>query len=369
MDIFDELGVTRYINAHDTYTVYGASRMSEETLDTMRLAARSFVDMAELQRKLGRAAARLTRNEAAFFTNGAAGALTTAAAVCMARGSAWRFARLPQLAPGTAPEVIQLHCQHNAYDKAVQAAGAQVVEIGDADETLPCELEGALSERTAAVFYYASSLYARGSLPLEQVIQIAHSRGVPVVVDAAAQLPPVENLWKFTQMGADMAIFSGGKTLCGPQDSGLIVGREQYIEDCIRFGAPAHGVCRGCKTSREAMAGLYSALKQYVEMDHTAALRRLEAMVERMAGELAACGVSVRVEPRGPVGQAYPRLFLLLKGAGAARRTAEAMRARRIYVGLDEAQNAVYVSPLNLSGGEADAVLEALRQVLAEVEP
>ena len=126
MDIFDDLGVTRYINAHDTYTVYGASRMTEQTLEAMCLASKSFVDMEELQRKLGRAAAELTHNEAAYFTNGAAGALTTAAAVCMAKGSAYRFARLPGIVPGTAPEIIRLHCQHNAYDKAVEVAGAQV---------------------------------------------------------------------------------------------------------------------------------------------------------------------------------------------------------------------------------------------------
>lgn len=182
MDIFDDLGVTRYINAHDTYTVYGASRMTEQTLEAMCLASKSFVDMEELQRKLGRAAAELTHNEAAYFTNGAAGALTTVAAICMAKGSAYRFASLPGIVPGTAPEIIRLHCQHNAYDKAVEVAGAQVVDIGDADETLEFDLEGAINERTAAVFYYASTLYARAAMPLEDVIRIAHSRGVPVVV-------------------------------------------------------------------------------------------------------------------------------------------------------------------------------------------
>ena len=92
-------------------------------------------------------------------------------------------------------------------------------------------------------------------------------RDRPVVVDAAAQLPPVENLQRFTRMGADMVIFSGGKTLKGPQDSGLIVGKSSYLEDCLRFGAPAHGVCRGCKTSREAVAGLCAAVEAYVKKD------------------------------------------------------------------------------------------------------
>ena len=366
MDIFDDLGVTRYINAHDTYTVYGASRMTEQTLEAMCLASKSFVDMEELQRKLGRAAAELTHNEAAYFTNGAAGALTTAAAVCMAKGSAYRFARLPGIVPGTAPEIIRLHCQHNAYDKAVEVAGAQVVDIGDADETLEFDLEGAINERTAAVFYYASTLYARAAMPLEDVIRIAHSRGVPVVVDAAAQLPPVENLWRFTGMGADMVIFSGGKTLCGPQDSGLIVGKKQYIEDCIRFGAPMHGVCRGNKSSRESMAGLYSALKQYVEMDHAENRRRLERVVETMAQGLASFICPPRMVPYAPVGQVYPRLFVDLKTPDSAQCVWEEMRRRHIYVGLDRAQNAVYISPLNLNENEQKIVVAALREAIEE---
>ncbi|MCD7737176.1 MAG: aminotransferase class V-fold PLP-dependent enzyme [Lachnospiraceae bacterium] len=366
MDIFEELNISRYINAHDTYTVYGGSRMTDETIESMRMASASFVDMQELQQKLGCAAAKLTHNEAAYFTNGAAGGLTTAAAICMAKGSEYRFARLPQIVPGTASEIIQIHCQHNAYDKAVEAAGARIIEIGDADETLEFDLEGVFSERTAAVFYYASMKYSQAALPLRDVIRIAHSHGIPVVVDAAAQLPPVENLWKFTDMGADMVIFSGGKTLCGPQDSGLIFGKMKYIEDCIRFGAPVHGVCRGCKTSREAMAGLYSALKQYVEMNHRENAHRLDEIVKIFANSFRQCGVDTRIVPYGPVGQKYPRLFLSVKKQGAAQRIAKTMREKHIYVGLDLDQNAIYLSPLNLNEAEQKTVLHELKAVVEE---
>ena len=131
-------------------------------------------------------------------------------------------------------EVIVLCCQHNAYDKAIEAAGAKPVMIGDADETTETELAGAIGENTAAVFYFPNIRYETASLPLEKVIGIAHGKGIPVIVDAAALLPPVENLWRFTGMGADLAIFSGGKTLCGPQDSGLILGRADLIRDCLR---------------------------------------------------------------------------------------------------------------------------------------
>ena len=365
MDIFEELSVTRYINAHDTYTVYGGSRMAPETLAAMAQAAASFVDLEELQRKLGAAAAELTHNEAAYFANGASGALLTATAVCMAGGDAYRFARLPAHAPGAKTEAVVLHCQHNAYDKAIEAAGARVVEVGDADETLPFDLAGAINENTAAVFYFASTLYARAAMPLAEVIRIAHGKGVPVVVDAAAQLPPVENLWRFTGMGADLVIFSGGKTLCGPQDSGLIVGRKHLIEDCVRFGAPAHGVCRSCKTSREAMAGLYTALKQYLALDQEQNTKRLRALDERLAAVIEQSGAGhARIVPYGPVGQTYPRVFGYLRQPGLARRVQAAMREKHIYIGLEEAENAVYCSPLNLTEEECTAVEGALAECL-----
>ena len=137
MGIFEELGIRPYINAHDTYTVYGGSRVSAETLEAMRQISEHFVDYDELQRKAGEKIAALTRNEGAYVTNGASGAILLATAVCLARGDAYRYMRLPQT--DARNEVIILTCQHNAYDKAIATAGAKPVMIGDADETLPEE--------------------------------------------------------------------------------------------------------------------------------------------------------------------------------------------------------------------------------------
>ena len=358
MNIFDELGVRPYINAHDTYTVYGGSRMPPQALEAMRQISAHFVDFDELQQKAGESIAALTRNEAAFVTNGASGAILLATAVCLARGDAWRYSRLPET--DSRNEVVVLCCQHNAYDKAIEAAGAKTVMIGDADETTPEELAGSISENTAAVFYFPNIRYEFASLPLETVIAVAHEKGVPVVVDAAAQLPPVENLWKFTGMGADLAIFSGGKTLCGPQDSGLILGRADLIRDCRRFGAPAHGICRSSKTSREAVAGLWAAVKLYVEKDHAAEARALRAMADAMAEKLAAAGLHARIVPYGPVGQSYPRVFVDLPEAAKAAAVRERMREGGIYIGAEERENAVYLSPLNLTEDEAETVLDQL---------
>lgn len=358
MDVFEALGIKPYINAHDTYTVYGGSRMSAQTLAAMAEISARFVDFAQLQRVVGESIAKMTRNEAAFVTNGAAGAMQLAAAVCMSSGDAYRYMRLPQTDGRN--RFVVIHAQHNAYDKAIAAAGGERVLVGDADETLEEELRGVIGPDTAAVLYFVNKRCERASMPLENVIRIAHERDVPVIVDAAAQLPPVENLWTFTAMGADMVIFSGGKTLCGPQDSGLIVGKEALIQDCHRFGAPAHGVCRGCKTSREAVVGLWSALCQYLAMDHEENDRRMMAINRRIQAMVKGTDCVTRIVSYGPVGQAYPRLFMDVHSPKRAALIADRMREQGIYIGCDEMDGAVYVSPLNLSMDEADAVGKAL---------
>ena len=365
MDIFRELGIRRYINAHDTYTVYGGSRMSARTLEAMRSAAESFVDFTELERAAGARIAALTRNEGAFVTNGAAGALQLAAAVCICRGDEYIYRQLPQGDDGCREFVVQ-RCQRNAYDKAIEGAGGHITEIGDADETLPSELEGILKKGAAGVFFFASSLFARGSMPLEEIIAIAHRYHTPVIVDAAAQLPPRENLWTFTEAGADMVLFSGGKTLCGPQDSGLILGKKEWLDLCLRFGAPEHGVCRSCKTSREAVAGLWAALEAYMEEDPEKERERLEQRNAAIAGRLAAnTRCRCRIVPFGPVGQTYPRLFIDLEESLDASAVEEGMRAEGVYIGR-EGHHTVYISPLNLTDDEAGIVAEALNRVIAE---
>lgn len=366
MNIFEKLGIRKYINAHDTYTIYGGSRMAPNTLEAMCAIAGHFVDFGELQQAVGERIAQLTHNEAAFVTNGSAGAIQLAAAVCMCKGDAYRYMRLPECDADMHRDCVVMRCQHNAYDKAIEGAGARILEIGDADETLECELEGVLRRGVAAVFYFASTLYARASMPLDTVINLAHRYGTPVIVDAAAQLPPKENLWKYTQMGADLVIFSGGKTLCGPQDSGLMLGRKELIADCHRFGAPAHGICRSSKTSREAVVGLLTALENYLSLDDEQEYARLSALNARIADQLADCAhCSTRIVPYGPVGQTYPRLFIDLAAHLSAPTLEQQMRAEAIFIGR-QGESTLYVSPLNLTDAEADTVAATLLRLIRE---
>ncbi len=364
MDVFEKLGIRKYINAHDTYTVYGGSRMAPETLEAMCAVAGHFVDFDELHRAAGGRIAELTHNEGAFVTNGAAGALQLAAAVCMCRGSAYRYMRLPQCDPEMNRDFVVMRSQHNAYDKAIEGAGGRIIEIGDADETLDFELEGVLSRGVAAVFYFVNKLYERASMPLETVIGLSHRYNTPVVVDAAAQLPPRENLWRFTQMGADLVIFSGGKTLCGPQDSGFMLGRKELIDDCYRFGAPAHGVCRASKTSRESVVGLLTALESYLSADPDEENARLSALNAGMASVISQAGrCSARIVPYGPVGQTYPRLFIDLAEGVSARTIERQMRDECIYIGR-QGESTIYISPLNLTEEEADIVARTLCRLI-----
>ncbi len=367
MNFYEKNGIVPYINAHDTYTVYGGSRMADNTLQSMKEAAASFVDLKQMQIKLGEKAAALTGNEAAYFTNGAAGALLLCACICIVEDSEYHYRKLPEI-KGTKREIIVMRAQRNAYDAALSASGADIIEIGDADETLEMELEGSINEKTAAIVYFASLLYQRGSLEFERVIEIAKRHQVPVIVDAAAQLPPKDNLQKFTRAGADMVIFSGGKTLCGPQDSGLILGKKQWIGRCIRFGAPEHGICRVSKTSREAMAGLYTALENYVYEDESKRDRRLHGILHIIQKKIEndIDKNQLKIVEQGPVGQTYPRLFCYLLDSQRSKNVADRMRQNNIYIGEDRFSNAIYVSPLNLSEEEAVIVGEELSHILKQ---
>lgn len=365
-DYLKEYAIERYINAHDTITLYGASRMAENVLEAARQAAGTFVDIMQMQRVLGERIAHMTHNEAAYIANCAAGALQLCAAVCIAGDSAYAYKRLPDTS-GRPDEIIVLHSQHNCYDKALESAGAKIRLVGDADEALDFDLKNCITEKTAAVFYCPAATFKRGSLPLEQVAQIAHAQGVPIIVDAAAQLPPVSNLWTYAQQGGDMVVFSGGKTLCGPQASGLIVGKKAYIERCIQFGSPMHGICRSSKVSREEMIALCVAIENYMAMDHETEKKRCSLIVDQLIAAMHKNSIfePYRVE-QGSVGQDYPRAFARVRTPHKPQNVIRAMRANRVIIGLDTMSNSIYISPLNLTQEECDVVCDLLERITLE---
>lgn len=370
MGIYESLGVRRLINADARLTRLGGSLMPPEVLDAMREAAESYVDIHELQGAAGRELAALTRNEAAYITTGAAAGLVVATLACMIGDDLRTLARVIEGETPERHEVIIHRAHRIPYDPAVRLAGGRIVEVGNVLQTFPWEMEAAITSRTAMVLYIAGGHVGRGALPLEETIEIAHRHGVPVVVDAAAQLPPVENLWRFTrEYGADLAVFSGGKDLRGPQSSGMVVGRADLISSLALHGAPYQRLGRPMKVGKEEMVGLVAAVRRYVTLDHEARLAGFEATVQRWVDGLAGIpGVTARRDFPNEAGQPTPRLRVDIDAAVTGITAREAQR--RLFEGdpgvavaawRDEA---IFATPDTLDGANADLVLERLRAVL-----
>jgi seryl-tRNA(Sec) selenium transferase len=299
---------------------------------------------------------------------GAAAGISIAIAACIAGNDRVAIGRLP-LVDGPPPEVIVHRAQRNGYDQAARQTGARLVEIGTAEATQPWELEAAFSSETVGVLYFAGAHYARGALSLEEVVAMAHARGVPVLVDAAAQIPPKANLSRLTrELGADIAIFSGGKGLRGPQSSGLVLGRRAIVEKCLANGPPNHSLGRPMKVGKEELLGILAALEWSLDQDETALLAGYEATVEHwLAGLSGMPGVTAERGFPSEAGQPHSRAIVRLEPGCAWTRNGLVAalwdRDPRIAVGQVGADG-LALNPQTLEPGEAELVLDALRQLL-----
>ncbi len=284
-DIYTQLGIRPLINARGTHTRLGGSLMSPEVLDAMRDAAQSYVVLDELQDCASTAIADATGAAAGMVTGGAAAALLIGTAACVAGSDPQKIAQLP-VTTGMRDEAIMHRAHRNGYDHSVRAVGVTIVDVGYGHDTLPAHLEAAFTERTALVVYLVSPWASRGALPLAATCAIAHRHGVPVLVDAAAALPPVENLTRFITEGADLVTFSGGKGINGPQSSGILAGRAGLIHAARLNGSPSHSVGRAAKAAKEDIVGLLVALARYRQRDHAADLAHWRSQAEYLASAL-----------------------------------------------------------------------------------
>jgi L-seryl-tRNA(Ser) seleniumtransferase len=317
--IYESLGLTRIVNADARLTKLGGSLMPPEVVEAMLDASSGFVDMFAFQERAGARLAELTRNEGAFISAGAAAGLVISTLACMVGTDLVALSRLMEHGEAQKDEVI-IHTAHRIpYDPAIRAAGARPVNVGNALQTFDWELEAAITDRTAMILWVAGDHLRRGALSLEETVRIAHARGVPVVVDAAAQLPPPENLWRFTRdLGADLAVFSGGKDLRGPQASGLVVGNAALIAACRVQGSPNQRLARPMKAGKEEMAGLLAAVERYLALDHAAILAESERVVAEWVAALDGLpGIVARRDFPNEAGQPTPRCLVIVDPAVA----------------------------------------------------
>ena len=277
--LYASLGVKPVINGVGVVTVLGGSLMPPEVVAAMEEAGRYFIPLPELQKKVGARLAELLQAPAAMVTCGAASAISVGTAACLSQGDPAKLRQLPKR-DGIRYEVIQQKAHHHGYEHQIEMAGAKIIEV----ETRQ-ELEAAISERTGMMFFLNKG-EPLGKISGEEFISIAKAKGIPTMNDCASDAVPKENLWKYTKMGYDLVIFSGGKALRGPQASGLLLGRKDLIEAALPAMSPYGGIGRGMKVGKEEMVGLLAAVERYLKVDHDAEWKELEARVASIRSAL-----------------------------------------------------------------------------------
>jgi len=391
MSIHERLGVRPIVNAAATLTRLGGSVMPPVVREAMAEGAGAFVDLVELQRAVSREIAALTNNEAAYVPSGAAAGLVLITAALITGTDEAKVAALP-LPEGPKHDVLIHRCQRFGYDFSVRSVGVHLREFGPprapGSATTLADLEAGFSDRTLYVLYLAGVKNEQGALPLEDVIRSAHARGIPVVVDAAAQIPPAENLWRYTRdLGADLAIFSGGKGLRGPQPTGLVLGRADIIEGIYPNAVPNARIGRPMKVGKEELCGILAAVEWYLAQDEPATVRRYEEFVQFFVeGLVGLPGVVAERDYPSEAGQPHPRCLVTVDPA-AARVTRDGLM-RALWEGepcvavagapdggiwptlrpssdtASEAASGVWLNPQTLAEGEELIVLRRLREVL-----
>jgi L-seryl-tRNA(Ser) seleniumtransferase len=287
---FQELGIRPFINAAGTYTAMTASLMPPEVIEAITYASKHYVMLDELNDRIGERIARLVRCEAAMVTSGAASALTLGTAGVLTGTDQRKIVDLPNLA-GMKSEVIIQKSHRFGYDHAVRNCGVRLVEVETRED-----LERAINGNTAMMLFYNANNFV-GKIQDEEFAQLGRKHGIPTFNDAAADVPPVENLWKYTKMGFDLVTFSGGKGIRGPQSAGLLLGRKDLIA-AARLNAPPNGntVGRGMKVNKEEMVGMLAAIEMYLERDHARERREFDQRAEVIrSAAVAVSGVKAEV--------------------------------------------------------------------------
>ncbi|GAA1706115.1 aminotransferase class V-fold PLP-dependent enzyme [Fodinicola feengrottensis] len=368
-EAYASLGLRPVVNAAATLTKLGGSLVAPPVLPAMAAASRNFVDVFELHRAVGQRLAKVTGNEAALVSSGAAALLTLAVIGCVSgpKGGPNPVAieDLPYLDKTGEKTVIIYGSQRNAYDYAVRQVGVRIVEVGPE----PDELAAAIDERTACVLWFAGAHFSAGALPIEQVVDIAHRAGVPVVVDGAAQVPPISSLWHFTaEVGADAAVFSGGKGLRGPQSTGLMVGKGWLIEAARANGAPNHSLGRGMKVGKEELLGLLAAVEWSLQQDEPALLAAYETSVQKwIAGLSGLPGIEVERGYPSEAGQPHGRAMVHIGPASGWDRDSlvEALWSADPHIAVGAVDpDVIALNPQTLQNGEDELVLSELRRLL-----
>ncbi len=360
-DYFRDLGVRPFINAAGTYTAMTASLMPPEVMSAIAYASKHYVMLDELQDKVGERIASLVHSEAAMVTSGAASALTLGTAAVLTGTDHQKIIDLPDLTHMKSEVIIQ-KSHRFGYEHAVRNCGIRFVEVETRED-----LERAISDKTAMMLFYNNN-NKEGRIRDEEFAELGRKHGVPTLNDAAADVPPVENLWKYTKMGFDLVAFSGGKGIRGPQSAGLLLGRKDLIA-AARLNAPPNGntIGRGMKVNKEEVLGMLVALELYLDKDHAREQREFESRAETIRSSAVAVP-GVKAEIFVPeVANHVPHVRISwdpARGLTAAD-AVKALRDGEPSIGTRAENDTIVVGVWMMRSGEDKIVARRLRQVLA----
>lgn len=294
-DLVKELGLRTFINAAGTYTTMTASLMHDEVMEAINSSSKEFIMYDEVQDKAGEKIAALCHAEAAMVTAGCWSALVLGTAGVLTGMDVKKVALLPNVEGLEKNEVIVQKGHNHDYIHALTNTGIKPVEI----ETIE-DLGKAINSKTA-LMYFLNESSPHGKIMHEQWLEVAKKNNIPTIIDIAADIPPVENLWKYNEMGFDLICVSGGKAIRGPQSTGLLYGKKDLIA-AARLNAPPRGgnIGRGMKVNKEEILGMYAALDKYVKQDHDKEWKDWEnriAVIENAAKKVKGVTTEVTVPP------------------------------------------------------------------------
>src|ERR1700730_15692883 len=373
-DYYDKLGVTKIINAAGTYTMFTASIMPPPVQAAVAKAAKHPVRLAELQKKAGEYIAKKLKCEGALVSAGAASALTLGTAACMTVGNRKSADLLPTDVSSLKHEVIVQKTHGYGYDHAMKNCGVRIVEV----ETME-DYERAFTDRTVMCNFFNAA--EQGQIGREDWIRVAHKHGVPCFNDAAADVPPISNLWNYTQMGFDLVTFSGGKGIRGPQNAGLLLGRKDLIAAAAASNNPFDGVGRGMKVAKEQIVGMVAAVDWLLGTSSTGREKEFRRRADRLASHLKGLSSLETEVAIPPVANHVPHLLIrysqeklkisprdvmaeLRRGTPSIELNPSTGRTTGASAGIPADVNTIVVGVWMLQPGEEMSVARRLREVL-----
>jgi len=275
-DLFKELGLRTFINAAGNYTSMTASLMHDDVMEAIQSASKEYAMLDDVHDKVGQKIAELCKAEAAMVTAGCWSALVLGTAGVLTGMDPKKVSQLPKLeGTGMKSEVIIQKTHINGYHHALTNTGVSIVSV----ETLE-EAENAINEKTVMLWFLNREAPV-GKIQHQPWLDLAKKHNLPTMIDMAADVPPVENLWKYNVMGFDLVCISGGKAICGPQSTGILMGKKDLIAAARLNGPPSGGnIGRGMKVNKEEMIGMYVALDSYIKRDHALDWKTWEDRIE-----------------------------------------------------------------------------------------